>query len=218
MQRAEIIKILRTEYKIHRIEQLWNTSAEIVLEALARSSELTQRMFKGILAEAAFKVEIIDKLTGWKDVTPPGNHAYDFAVQLGEDRVTIQTKLQRKQSGKSFMYRIPGRRGPASSYFVVETQKSRMGTHRVSGTNTRPYRFGEFDILAVSMEPCTGDWSQFRFTVGSWLLPRSDDPTLMAIYQPVSLTPNGDWTDSLSVAIEWFKSKVKNTIRVEQES
>jgi hypothetical protein len=65
-QRNEIVRLLRIEYRLHRIEQEWNTSAEVVLEALARSSELTQRMFKGILAEAAFKVEIIDQLAGWE--------------------------------------------------------------------------------------------------------------------------------------------------------
>lgn len=175
-QRDEIIKLLRSEYRIHRIEKEWNTSAEIVLEAIARSGPLTQRMFKGILAEAAFKVEVLDKLPDWEEVTPPGTHAYDFAIRHGGDvTVTIQTKLQRKQAGKPFMYRIPGKRGPATSFYVVETQKSRKGTNRASGESTRPYRFGEFDILAVSMEPATNDWSQFRFTVGNWLIPRSND-------------------------------------------
>lgn len=214
-QRDEIVKLLRREYRSHRIEKQWNTSAEVVLEALARSGELTQRMFKGILAEAAHKVEVIDKLAGWADVTPPGMLAYDFAVQRGTDIVTIQVKLQRKQSGKPFMYRIPGRRGPASNYYVVETQKSRKGTNRTSGANTRPYRYGEFDILAVSMEPATGDWSQFRFTPSAWLIPRPDDPSLIAVYQPVSLEPNDDWTDSLATAIEWAHSKRKKTITIE---
>jgi hypothetical protein len=117
-------------------------------------------MFKGILAEAAFKVEVLDKLEGWREVTPPGTHAYDFAIQgAGELTVTIQTKLQRKQGGKPFMYRIPGKRGPATLFYVVETQKSRKGVDRTSGESTRPYRFGEFEILAVSVEPATGDWS-----------------------------------------------------------
>jgi hypothetical protein len=215
-QRAELVRLLRAEYRTHRIEREWNTSAEIVLEALARSGPLTQRMFKGILAEAAFKVEVVDKLDKWEEVTPAGTHAYDFAIQSGGVRVTIQTKLQRKEGGKPFMYRMPGRRGPATAYYVVETQKSRKGTDRTSGASTRPYRFGEFDILAVSMEPATNDWSQFRFTVGNWLIPRPDDASLIAIYQPVSLTPNEDWTDSLVTAIQWWGSRAKRTISVER--
>ncbi|MCI0674519.1 MAG: hypothetical protein L0Y42_01950 [Phycisphaerales bacterium] len=215
-QRDEIIKLLRSEYRTHRIEREWNTSAEIVLEAIARSGPLTQRMFKGILAEAAFKVEVLDKLHGWQEVTPPGTHAYDFAVQGGNVTVTIQTKLQRKQAGQPFMYRVPGTRGPASAFYVVETQKSRKGTNRTSGKSTRPYRFGEFDILAVSMEPATCDWSQFRFTLCSWLLPRPEDPTLISIYQPVSLEPNEDWTDSLITAIKWLQSGKRKTISIDR--
>lgn len=211
-QRQSIIKLLRSEYRIHRIEQQWNTSAEIVLEALARSGELTQRMFKGILAEAACKVEVIDKLAGWKDATPLGMHAFDFAVEQAKERVTIQTKLQRKKAGEPFMYRVPGRRGPATVFYVVETQKTRGGNKKLTGEKTRPYRFGEFDILAVSMEPSTQDWSQFRFTVGNWLLPRRDDAGLIAVLQPVSLTPNADWTDSLAIAIDWLHSNTKKTI------
>jgi hypothetical protein len=214
-QRDEIIKLLRSEYRTHHIEQEWNTSAEIVLEAIARSGPLTQRMFKGILAEAAFKVEVLDKLHGWREVTPPGMHAYDFAIQGGDLTVTIQTKLQRKQGGTPFMYRIPGKRGPASAFYVVETQKSRKGNDRASGQSTRPYRFGEFDILAVSMEPATGDWSQFRFTLGNWLIPRPDEPNLLAVYQPVSLEPNEDWTDSLGTAIEWLQSNRRKTISID---
>jgi hypothetical protein len=215
-QRNEIVRMLRREYRSHRIEQEWNTSAEVVLEALARAGELTQRMFKGILAEAAFKVEVVDKLVGWEDVTPAGMHPFDFVVQQQNHRVTIQVKLQRKQGGKPLMYRIPGPRGKMTPFYVVETQKSRRGTDRTSGSNTRPYRFGEFDILAVSMEPATNDWSQFRFTVGQWLIPRPDDAKLVSIYQPVALMPNDDWTDSLATAIEWLRARRRRTISFEK--
>ena len=173
-------------------------------------------MFKGILAEAACKVEVIDRLAGWEDVTPLGMYAYDFAVQRDGVRVTIQTKLQRKEAGKPFMYRIPGKRGSMTRFYVVETQKSRKGADRISGASTRPYRFGEFDILAVSMEPATGDWSQFRFTVGDWLIPRPSDPSMIAVYQPVALDPNDDWTDSLATAIEWWQVRRKKTISIEK--
>jgi hypothetical protein len=114
------------------------------------------------------------------------------------------------------MYRLPGKRGSMTSFYVVETQKSRKGIHRTTGETTRPYRFGEFDILAVCMEPATHDWSEFRFTVGNWLLPRPSSPRLIAVYQPVSLTPNDDWTDSLAKAIEWWRSKQKKTISIEK--
>lgn len=215
-QRDDIVKLLRTEFRIHRIEREWNTSAEIVLEAIARSSDLTRRMFRGVLAEAAFKVEIIDNLEGWRDVTPQGNHAFDFVVQKGVVKATIQAKLQRKEKEQPLMYRRPGKRGNTSEFYVVETQKTRAGIDAVTGEATRPYRFGEFDILAVSMEPATGDWSQFRYTVGNWLIPRPKTRSLIAVLQPVSLVPNDDWTDCIVTAISWFTSGHRKTISMDK--
>lgn len=39
--------------------------------------------------------------------------------------------------------------------YVVETPRTRGGKDLTSGEDTRPYRYGEFDILAVSMHPST---------------------------------------------------------------
>jgi hypothetical protein len=60
------------------------------------------------------------------------------------------------------------------------------------------------------------DWSQFRFTLARWLIPRHDESNLIAIYQPVSLEPNEDWTDSLPTAIKWLQSGEKKTISIER--
>lgn len=209
--RREIFATLRKEYPIHGLEADWNVTAEVVLEAIDRSSELTQRMFRGVLAEAACKVEVIDKLAGWDDVTPDGNLAFDFKVQQADRNVTIQAKLQRKLKGAPWTAdRAPGLVDP--NQFVVEVQKTRAG-NKSNGGSTRPYRFGEFDILAVSMEPVGGDWCAFRFTLCRWLIPRAADASLIQVYQPVSLTPNDDWTDSLATCIEWHFNDVQKTIR-----
>jgi hypothetical protein len=209
--RRELFSLLRKENPIHGLEADWNVTAEVVLEAINRSSDLTQRMFRGVLAEAACKVEVIDKLTGWDDVTPDGNHAFDFKVAQGARAVSIQAKLQRKLKGVPWTAdKAAGLVNP--DQFVVEVQKTRAG-ESMEGSSTRPYRFGEFDIIAVSMEPVTRDWSSFRFTVGRWLIPRSSDATLIQVYQPVSFTPDDDWTDSLGTCIDWFYSDVQKTIR-----
>lgn len=185
-------------------------TAEIVLEAINRAEDMTQRMFRGVLAEAACKVEVIDQLPGWRDVTDSGGHPYDFKIECGERTVTIQAKLQRS-SGKGPLTanKAAGLWNPEQ--YVVETQKSRAGVD-FEGNDTRPYRFGEFDILAVSMEPLTRDWKSFRFTLGRWLLPRTDNPRLMRKYQPVSFVPDEDWTDDLATCLQWFESGVQKTI------
>jgi len=209
--RRQILAILRKENPIHGLEADWNVTAEVVLEAINRSSDLTQRMFRGVLAEAALKVEVIDKLTGWNDVTPGGNNAFDFKVEQSGRSVTIQVKLQRKLKG------IPWTGDKATglvdpNQFVVEVQKTRAGESSSQGS-TRPYRFGEFDILAVSMEPVVRTWSAFRFTPCRWLIPRAGDPSLIQIYQPVSLVIDDDWTDDLPKCIERLFSGEQKTIR-----
>lgn len=89
--------------------------------------------------------------------------------------------------------------------YVVETQKTRSGKKK--GEKTRPYRFGDFDILAVNLQPITGEWDRFAFTLGTWLLPRDKEPNLIATLQPVPVAPDSFWTDDLRQCVEWFLSK-----------
>ena len=70
--------------------------------------------------------------------------------------------------------------------------------------DTRPYRFGEFDILAVSMHPSSKNWSRFLFAVGDSLLSRPENEKLIKIMQPVPKAPNERWTDQLLTCIEWL--------------
>lgn len=100
---------------------------------------------------------------------------------------------------------LSGNSNPASVTFegiVIRDSFDKISAGGV--TNTRPYPFGAFDILAVNMQPATKNWSEFRFTVAKWLLPRADSPSLMEIHQPVSLVPDDAWTDDLSACLEWY--------------
>lgn len=201
-ERREIFNHLRKESPIHPLEADLNTQAEVILEAMARSSDLTMRGIRGIIAEAAFLVDVLQKLGGWRIVEIVGDAAYDFLIEDAVGRVSIQVKMQRRQRG------IPLVRG---GKFVVETQRTRTGKDPAGGA-TRPYRFGEFDVLAVSLHPSTNDWTTFAYTVGAWLRPRSGDPNLLEVFQPIQANSNEDWTDSLETCIEWFRSGVNRTI------
>jgi hypothetical protein len=105
-----------------------------------------------------------------------------------------------------------GPRAASGRKYVVETQRTRGGKDVLTGEATRPYRFGEFDILAVSMHPSTNDWDSFMFTVGNWFVPRPAAPTQLEVYQPVSMSPDEDWTDDLLTSIGWFRSGLTKTI------
>ena len=130
----------------------------------------------------------------------------------------VQVKLQRMEKGVPKV--ASKRRYPSEDdMYVVEVQKTRGGIDLQTNEPTRPYRFGDFDILAVNMHPSTADWTKFLFTVGDWLLPRVENEALIEIMQPVPKGPEGDvWTDNLETCIKWLTEKEKKRIlKVEPE-
>jgi hypothetical protein len=204
-----ILAYLRERVPLHTLETEWNTTAEEILTAIARSSDLTLRGIRGILAEAIFEKRLLSELgrDGWHAIKIIGDQSYDFLIKRGEAQVRIQVKLQRKQRGEPKEYAARSHASlkcPPGTIYVVEVQKTRSGEK--DGEKTRPYRFGDFDILAVNLHPATGRWERFAFTVASWLLPRAKDTNLIEIFQPVPITPDEYWTDDLSHCIEWFLS------------
>jgi hypothetical protein len=204
--RRQVFQALREEFPIHAIEQRFNAPAEVILEAIARSPDLTVRGIRGVIADAAFGQYIVPTLAprGWSDVTPPGNHSYDYALQDGVGMVTVQVKMQRQKDHRP-MTANEGYRHLSADMYVVETQRTRGGKDPRTGENTRPYRFGEFDILAVSMHPSTNDWKDFLYTITNWLLPDRKTGHIQK-FQPVSKVPNQDWTDDIEEAVRWLRS------------
>ncbi len=194
-QRRQVFDALRKEMPIHRYEEQMNAKAEVILEALARAPELTTRGVRGIIGEATFAIEIAANLLGWQDVTPPGNHAYDTALKDTVGVVHVQVKMQRRKKGLPWIKRGTG---------IVEVQRTRSGLRK--GEKTRPYRFGEFDILAVCMEPSHRRWTSFLYAPERWLLPRPDNPALVMIHQPVPLVPDRTWADDFEEAVSRHRS------------
>lgn len=202
--RREIFQWLRQGQLLHPLEEGFGAPAEVILEAISRSSDLTKRGVRGVIAEAMFAIEVVAHLRDWKDVTPHGDYPFDFLLEKGKDKVSIQLKMQRRKDQRPVTAREAYRRF-SDDYWVVETQRTRGG-QGADGEDTRPYRYGEFEILAVSLHPGTGDWSNFLFTVSDWLLPRPEKQELLLKFQPVPKVANDEWTESLEEAIEWLQS------------
>jgi len=199
----------------HPLEREWGIDADTILSAISRSSDLTRRGVRGIIAEAVFVNEIVPtvKDSGWQSVDFAGDFPYDALLKKGELAARIQVKLQRLQEGVPKLY-YPKHYGKGS-LFVVEVQKTRTGEKTAKKTlpgtettvtttqsvtmSTRPYGFGDFDILAVNMHLSSGNWRNFRYTVASWLLPRSSNTALIEIFQPVASIPNDVWADDLGM-------------------
>lgn len=204
-ERAALFHELRAVHQIHEFETVIGAPAEMILEAVHRAPELTRRMLRGVIADAAFRTFVVPAVAphGWLDVTPEGNFAYDYRLADDFGPVTVQVKLQRSERG-SPVVKNGGRFGFGLEVFMTETQKTRTGTD--SGENqTRPYRYGEFDLLAVSMQPSTGKWDRYMYTLGRWLLQGKQDGEI-ATLQPVTKEPSEYWTDDFITAAQWFRA------------
>lgn len=194
-QRREIFASLRETIPIHAFEASMNAKAEVILEALARAPDLTIRGIRGIVGEATFALEVARSLKGWSDVTPPGNHSYDTALADAVGTVRVQVKMQRRKNFQPLLRRGAG---------VVEVQRTRSGMK--DGAATRPYRFGEFDILAACMEPSHGRWNSFLYVPERWLLSRPENQKLVMILQPLPLESDSVWTDDFDEAVRRLRS------------
>ena len=212
-QRRTVFAHLRKEFHLHPLEERLNTETEIILEAIARDDTgLTFRMMRGVIAEAAFEIEVVKRLEGWNNTTPDGDLAYDFRLEDDQGPVRIQIKLQRSKAGKP-MKANQGYRYLSSEMYVVETQRTRGGKDPITGEDTRPYRFGEFDILVVAMQPSTNEWNKFMYTVANWLMPRPGEEAKLLKFQPVAIQPNDDWTDDFEQCVNWLRSGMQKKIQ-----
>lgn len=204
-ERAALFRELRAMHQIHEFEAVIGAPAEMILEAVHRAPELTRRMLRGVIADAAFRTFVVPAVApyGWRDVTPEGNFAYDYKLADNAGPVTVQVKLQRSERGAPVVKK-GGRFGFGPEVFMTETQKTRTGTDGVKN-QTRPYRYGEFDILAVSMQPSTSKWDRYMYTLGHWLLPGKREGE-MATLQPVTKEPGEFWTDDFRTAAHWLRA------------
>lgn len=205
-EKDSLFRELRQDRVIHEFERVIGAPAEMILEAVHSAPELTRRMLRGVIADAAFRTFAVAALEphGWQDVTPEGNFAFDYKLDDGKGPITVQVKLQRSERGAPVV-KDGLRYGFEGNVFITETQKTRTGTDG-EDNKTRPYRYGEFDILAVSMQPSTGAWDRYMYTLGRWLL-QGKGPNEMATIQPVSQVPSDFWTDDFRIAAQWFRAE-----------
>jgi len=198
---------LRTEFT-HHLEQEWGLDAETILDAIARSSDLTQRGIRGVIADSVFIREVLpavlDGISGWRvtaNITG-GDLSYDAVVEHAQTgrRVRIQVKNHRRQAGVPKVLR---------GSWVVEVQRTRSG--RKNGKATRPYRFADFDLNAVCMYPSTQNWRCFTYALASGLRPRDEDRRLI---EPMELIPknlrDARWSQDLATLLGELANQPNN--------
>ncbi|RPI87526.1 MAG: hypothetical protein EHM41_04720 [Chloroflexi bacterium] len=217
-QQQEIFEYLKTLFGKHPLEEKLNLDSEAILEAIYRADELILRNFRGVIAEAAFNRFILRRIGKYEvlDIVGYDSDKYDYLIRANSREIRVQVKLQRSEKGKP---KILG-----NGMYAVEVQRTRTGKRKLTQKpeigyketelviQTRPYAFGQFDLIAVCMYPSTGDWSNFMYTVSSWLLPRPNEAHLIKVIQPVAKEPNDDWTDDFETCIQWYESNLNKRI------
>src|SRR5262249_18382871 len=117
-QREEVFRHLRQEFTLHPLETQLHAKAEIILEAIHRAGGLTLRMILGVIAEAAFGVEVVERLQHWQDLPVAGDPAYDFRLRDRKGEVRVQVKLQRSKEGRPMLANEAYRSFPTDMYVV----------------------------------------------------------------------------------------------------
>ena len=127
-ERERLFRELLKEHHVHEYEKVVGASAEMILEAVHRAPELTRRMLRGVIADAAFAFSVVPSLNtkGWKDITEVGNFAYDYKLDDGKGPIRIQVKLQRSEKCAPLV-KGGAAYGQNADVFIVEVQKTRTG-------------------------------------------------------------------------------------------
>ena len=192
-QLQELLWMLRQRRRIpiHRLETEWGTTAEAILEAIYEAPDLIQRGVRGVLAEAIFRTVVVpQRLPAWASQPVENDEAYDLLLTHPRwGSVRVQVKSQRKEKQIPKIYK--GQFGPPPVY-VVETQRTRNGT-LPDGTPSRPYRFHEFDVLAVCLHASSGSWEDFIFCASGDLLARPLNREWLDVIQPIYLDRPQVW-------------------------
>ena len=90
---------LRSKLPRHALEQKWDISSEIILDAIFRSQDIIQRGVRGVIAEAVFEKKVLPTIKGLHPVAIFGDRPYDFAIQRESDKREI--KIQVKASANA---------------------------------------------------------------------------------------------------------------------
>ena len=85
-ERIILLDYLKERLPRHPLEQDWGVDSEVILSAISRSSDLTKRGVRGIIAEAIFERNVLGKLATWEAVNFVDDRPYDFLDPFDDPR------------------------------------------------------------------------------------------------------------------------------------
>ena len=174
----------------HPLEDSLNAPASDILEAVYHGFR-AQVDVKGKLAELYLNRRLADlKESGtisnfdWNDK----DDKPDFVIHYKGRSIRIECKNVRSGEKSTL------KKGKHKGWYKVEIQKTRGGKDPKTGIQTRGYSVDRFDILAACLFNQTGKW-EYLFSVTKNLALRTDNPTLLQVFQAVPRMPQAKWTE-----------------------
>jgi hypothetical protein len=190
----------------------WKSEAQTVLAAV-RASHPTRRGVKGAIAAAFFESSALPAAmqAGW--LRASGNHRPDplrFAIERDGLIVRVLFGVLQVEAGKpvrrtsqqrepSYVVQLPRR--PRAR--VVKSTGEMKTAEAPSWQGERGWSLADFEVLAVSLQPLTRQWSDFRYTLSGWLMPSRSNTAFVENLQTVSLDASGGWTNDLLTSLAW---------------
>jgi hypothetical protein len=191
----------------------WKSHAQTILGAI-RGSHPTKRGVNGAIAAAFFENCALPAIEqhGWARATATQtNDPSSPVIEKNGRAVHVLIAILQFEAGKPRRQLSSAGR---EDQYVVQVQKklSRVPVLHIEPRDNGPrasvfpraYSFGDFDVLAVNMQPVTRRWTDFRYTLAAWLAPFEKDTSLIAPAQSVSLESSGIWTDRLPACLDWL--------------
>lgn len=167
----------------HELEQLYDLTAEELLEAINRRFRLKVAL-EGAVAEVHFerKLKILKAeglLLSYESHDVDGMHDFSLMVTEAGPPLRIEVKNVRNQ-------KIP----------KVETQKTRTSK---GDEASRFYGHDQFDVIAVCMGKSTGKWSEFAFAWTRELPRHAAHPSKLAVFHEIGFP-------RAKTGVQWFTS------------
>lgn len=165
---------------LHRLEKHFELSSRAILDIITHRHRL-ETAVRGGVAEHHLQshLERADEVLTMRQIDEDGQPDFDVTLVSGR-RVTIECKN---------VSPVPLKSGAAR----VEVQKTRASK---GDPTSRFYRRDQFDLVAASLWPVTGQW-EFRFKATAELAVHRDFPDRVAAIQVVDET----WSDTISAAL-----------------
>ena len=199
----------------------WEGQAQTILRAIS-TSHPTRRGVQTAIAAALFEKIILEEVgeNRWTLVPSPSRrNSCIFTVANNGNTARILIATLQLESGK------PRREQPATEQLYVARLPEKPGRRRSANNESRTpanspqqesaarrsYSFDDFDLLAVSMQPVTHAWVDFRYALSRTLAPRRDQPVSIARTQTVPATQSHLWTTDLATCLGWHVETTSGT-------